>query len=59
MLRLSLLPASMPSETRAGQRRREMETELNYLVSLVALLAVVLALACYGNGSRRLRRHRG
>jgi hypothetical protein len=41
------------------ERRREIETELNYLVSLVALTALILSLVSYTDGLRRLRYKRG
>jgi hypothetical protein len=36
-----------------------METELNYLVSLVALMALILSLIAHSDGLRRLRHKRG
>jgi len=36
-----------------------METELNYLVSLVALMSLILGLFAHSNGLRRLRHKRG
>jgi hypothetical protein len=36
-----------------------METELNYLVSLVALMALILGLVAHSDGLRRLRHKRG
>lgn len=59
MLRGFSLSAAKLSHKRAGRGRGEIETELNYLVSLVAVLAAILGLACHGDGLRRLRRRRG
>lgn len=36
-----------------------MEAELNYLVSLIALMALILGLVAHSDGFRRLRHKRG